>query len=167
MGGSLALLAVCFLVQGREWLRPYYHLLTDPRVVTGQDVMANLHGIITVTGAPRALELLVMLVLAGMAWFASRRLTSFEAALWVTLLGGFLVSVHGYVPDSAICLPSLVYFRRSTAPGVPELAFALLLPLPYVTLYMDRPWIIAALLMVMFLVVGVWSIRRPALVANW
>jgi hypothetical protein len=53
-----------------------------------------------------------------------------------------------------VCLPSLVFFRRSAAPGVSELAFTLLLPLPYATEYINRTWIVTAMMMALFVIVA-------------
>ena len=159
--GLTALLAVSFLVAGRDWPGKYVPVILSPDVSLGVKIMPNLHGLAANFPGLPFLEVFLSLLVIGMVWWVVRR-GSFETGLGAVLVGGLLLSRHAYLWDCAILIPALFAFiRRPSGLAVRWCAFALLLPVPYVFLIVRSATIPVILFFLMLVVVAL--DRRPDL----
>lgn len=101
--GGFGLVLGSFAAGGWNWPAAYLRLVRDPAVSRGLDVMPNLHGLLA--GHP-AMETVLTLLVAALTIYAARRRP--EDAIPVTLIGGFLVSIHAFTADMVVLVPPLL-----------------------------------------------------------
>jgi glycosyl transferase family 87 len=142
-GGGIALLGISFAVAGRNWVREYLALISNPGVISDPAGKPNLHGVVAGWSHAGMWEVVLSVAVVVAVAAASRR--SFEMAFAAGMLGSFLVSNHAYVHDCAVLIPGLVEIvgrksrRQPARPAAPPglswlavgLAVTLLTPFPY------------------------------------
>ena len=84
-------------------------------------------------------------------------------ALAATLLGSVLLTRHVYVQDCAILIGSLVTLMQSYAsPVVRTCSIVLLLPIPYLLIFIQGGAITAALFLMLLIALAVAEIRMAS-----
>ncbi len=101
--------------------------------------MTNLHGVMMNLPGGWALEIVVALAIAAAVWIICRR-KSFEYGLAATLIGGYVLSIHSYLPDLAITLPAvLILITLSKRKSVRTVAFILAMPPLHMLFFLGYP----------------------------
>jgi hypothetical protein len=156
-GGALA--GVSFAVQGPDWLRRFYALMTSQAMNRRLEHMPNLHAVLH---GHSWWELGVAGVAAGAVWVAIRRAPSPEWAMAAVLAGGLLVGVHGYLADMTLLWPALVLGVQAPAAWLRVPALFLALPVSALFLQADPPFPQIVIAAVGCLLVGMaWAGGEP------
>ena len=95
-------------------------------------------------------------------WCIVRR-ARFDVALAATLLGSILLTRHVYAQDCAILIGSLVTLvQRFATPVVRTCSIVLLLPIPYVLIFIRGGGITAAFFLVLLIALAVAEVRAAS-----
>jgi hypothetical protein len=123
-GGVLAV--VSFAVAGWNWPVEFIDSAMNPASSPRTAEMANLHGVLSQVPGGGFVEILLSATVVAGVWLVCRRMP-FAYSLAAVLIGGFLLSMHAYLPDLVITLPAgLSLIALSTKRSVRLLAFVLL-----------------------------------------
>jgi len=164
VAGSVTLLAMCFVVAGRFWLRDYVATLLLPTTTPRFSGLPNLRGLFTNLPHGFVIEAAAVCLVLVAAWLAmsGRDIYPGIAAM---LLSGFLLSYHAFFSDASVMVPvSLLLFQRAASALYHAVAIALLCPLVYLSLVLSQsPFhpAIAFLAALLILAIGE-SRRQPA-----
>jgi len=159
--GGLLLFTVSFAGMG-NWLPAYVSLILNPVVSPGSFLMPNLHTLAASMPGKVLVEVLLSLTVIAAAWCTIRR-ARFDVALAATLLGSVLLTRHVYVQDCAILIGSLVTLMQSYAsPVVRTCSIVLLLPIPYLLIFIQGGAITAALFLMLLIALAVAEIRMAS-----
>ena len=162
--GGAALAAISFGVAGWSWPAEFLESALNPQFSPDTFRMANLHGVMTNVPASGPLEVVIAIAIAVVAWIVCRR-TSFEYGLAAMLIGGFLLSIHAYLPDLVITLPAvLILIARSQSKALKTVAFTLALPPLHLLFFAGSPYT-AVILVVSLTVLALMTheaLRAPA-----
>ena len=136
-GGVLA--AISFAVAGSRWPIDFVESAVNPEFSPKTLGMTNLHGVMMNLPGGWALEIVVALAIAAAVWIICRR-KSFEYGLAATLIGGYVLSIHSYLPDLAITLPAvLILITLSKRKSVRTVAFILAMPPLHMLFFLGYP----------------------------
>lgn len=91
--------------------------------------MANLHGVMAQTPGGAALEIVMAALVVAAVWIVAQRM-SFDYAFSLMLAGGFLLSIHAYLPDLVITLPAALTLTAISNRRLVKVSALLLLALP-------------------------------------
>ena len=139
MSGGAVLAMVSFAAAGWTWPMQFVESALNPAFSPKTDQMANLHGMMAQASGWVVWEGLIAATVIGAVWIVSRRM-SFDYAFSVMLAGGFLVSMHAYLPDLVITLPAaLALTAISNRRMVKAAAFLLLAPPVHLAVLMGFP----------------------------
>lgn len=128
LSGGAVLAAISFAVAGWHWPIEFLESAVNPEFSPKTLDMINLHGVMLNLPGGWALEIVIGLAITAAVWVICRRM-SFEYALAATLIGGYVLSIHSYLPDLAITLPAvLIVISVSTAKSLRTLTFLLAVP---------------------------------------
>lgn len=155
--GGVALIAMSFLTDGKDWPQRYLALLKNPELHPNPSGMPNLRGLVFgITGAeyPAIYWALTIVVVAGVAWLAWR-LKDLEMAFAMSLVAGLLVGYHAYLQDAALLLlPFAIVIARSKAVPLRVVMALAILPPIYICLVMGRPYNVAVPVVLMGVLVA-------------
>ena len=151
LSSGAVLAAISFAVAGWRWPLEFLESAINPEFSPEAVQTANLHGVMMNLPGRWVLEILVGLAIAVAVWIVCRRM-SFEYGLAATLIGGFVLSIHSYLPDLAVTLPAvLILTTVSARKDLRTAAFILAVPpvhLLFVAGYPSTAGIVALLLVV-------------------
>lgn len=160
-GGVLA--AISFAVAGWRWPIEFLESAVNPEFSPKTAGMTNLHGVMLNLPGGWALEIVVALAVVAAVWVVCRRM-SFEYGLAATLIGGYVLSIHSYLPDFAITLPAVaILITISTRKSLRTLAFLLAVPPVHLLFFAGYP-ASAGVVTVLLAVIGL--MLREALEAD-
>lgn len=152
--GCLLLTGLSFVAAGPNWPLEYLEILTQERVSPRLEIMPNIHGLVGNLPSAIWLEAGLSLAVLAASWWIFRR-TSFEIAIAVMIVGGFLVSYHSYGYDGAILVPAaLTLLARTKSLLVKTASLASLFPLVW-----TAPAPVVQAVVVVLLVAVVWDLR--------
>jgi hypothetical protein len=156
LGGFLAgiatLAAASIGLEGTASIREYLAILARPGISPHAEQMGNLRTLAEAVHLPGIeLALAAMVVLLACAAMRGR---DTETGLAFAIAAGLVLSGHAYPQDFALLLPFLALFRGKTM-GRPEklIAQCLLLPFPYLLLFLGRPFDAALPLLIIALLI--------------
>ena len=128
MSGGAVLAMVSFAVAGWTWPMQFVESALNPAFSPKTDQMANLHGVMAQAPGGAVWESMIAATVIVAVWIVSRKM-SFDYAFSVMLAGGFLCSIHAYLPDLVITLPAAMTLTAiSNRRLVKAAAFLLLAP---------------------------------------
>ena len=129
--GCLLLIGLSFVAAGPNWPLEYLGILTQARISPSLEIMPNVHGLVGNLAGAIWLEAGLSLAVLAASWWIFRR-TSFEIAIAVMIVGGFLISYHSYGYDGAILVPAaLILLARMKSLLVKTASLASLFPLSW------------------------------------
>jgi Glycosyltransferase family 87 len=156
--GALLLFTVSFAGAG-NWIPAYASLILNPVVSPSSFLMPNLHSLVANIPGKEFVEVFLSLIVIAVVWCIVRR-ARFDVALAATLLGSILLTRHVYVQDCAILIGSLVtLIQRFATPVVRTCSIILLLPIPYVLIFIQGGGITAALFLILLIALAVAEVR--------
>ena len=137
--GGAALLGISFLVEGWSWPVEWARVLRMPVLTPSYSLMPNLNGL--VAGQPHAGLLIgagACAVIAA-AW-AVMRAGEPTDAFAAMLIGGLLLSYHGFIADAAMLVPAgLLLIRNQTWRGYRMVGLVLLSSLAFLPFRSEHP----------------------------
>ena len=137
--GGAALLGISFLVEGWSWPVQWVRVLRMPVLTPSYSLMPNLNGLFA--GLPHAALLAgagTCAVIAA-AWMVMRSGDSADAFA-AMLIGGLLLSYHGFIADATMLVPAgLLLIRNQTWRGYRTVGLVLLSSLAFLPFRLEHP----------------------------
>ena len=161
--GGAVLAAISFAVAGWRWPVQFLESALNPAFSPKTDQMANLHGVMTQIPGGTVLEILIATTVVAAIWIISRQM-SFDYAFSLVLAGGFLLSIHAYLPDLVITLPAALTLTAISNQKLVKAAAFLLLALPtHLAILAGFPVsaVVTAALLVLIGAAGIEAWRSP------
>jgi len=126
--GAAVLVALCFAVGGRGWLRDFMAAATDSRIDPAPNLLFNARGI---AHGSVALQIAIAALVLASAVYIFRR-GDFWYRFAFALVGGLLLSHHNTISDAALLIPvALILAFHASARLTNLLAVFLVSPIGY------------------------------------
>ena len=106
--GALALIALCFLIEGREWPLQYLKMSLMPEFSPAPERMPNLHGIASRLRWAAGAEIVGAVAIVLLLWSACRASTNVWMSGAATAACGLLLGNHAYAGDCVLLIPIAV-----------------------------------------------------------
>jgi len=163
--GVLALIALCFLIEGRDWPLQYLKMSQMPKFSPAPERMPNLHGIAFWLGWPAtAAEIAGAIAIVWLLWSACRGRTDLGMSGAAAVACGLLLGNHAYAGDCVLLIPLAVLTIQRQ--GVPRWlkgwAVLLLSPAPVLLLVSQKP-LLGQVLIAAFVVTAIIVAREKPL----
>jgi hypothetical protein len=161
-GASVGTIALT-LVGGVSLIIPWFKVMFSPDI-TGMPIWKlspapNIHGLVTVLGAPSKAEYLLVGLIAVLFVWLCLRVGNFELLLGASLVCGLLASFHSFTYDDLLLMPVLVLV--SPVRILRDLVGVALTPLSFLATFMGGLY--AAVIPVLLLAfLGAGAFQRPS-----
>jgi hypothetical protein len=153
LGGGV-LLALSFAVAGPDWPWRYLALLRDPRLVPDMGNAPSLYASFRGMRFGAALEIAVVLLIAGVVFQIGLLDTTFERPFALALAGGILVSLHSWLADCTLLLPALMIASETRESPTRLPALVLVTPAPWFLLQLPAPLPLLSRALILWLVLA-------------
>jgi hypothetical protein len=150
---TLAWLASCFLIEGRDWPRQYAAFSRMPSFSPAPARMPNLHGLVSWLPWPAAAGIVCSVAVLWLLWTVCRGSGDVGMAGAAAAACGLLLGYHSYAGDCTLLIPLsvLTIQRRDASRWLKGWAVLLLSPAPVLLLVSPKPWL-GQMLVVAFVV---------------
>lgn len=160
---GMALLVVCFAVQGIEWPSRYFQLLRSGIIHPSPEIMPNLAQLLRLGGASERLAWIGGFVLAaGAGVVAMLRVEGMRARIAIAIVAGLLAAPHIYLHDTLLLLLAFS-LARVEVPAMRIPLAAAMFPLTAAMLLKGAPYsALMPVFMAASVAVAIWKGSTPA-----